>query len=93
MKVIGKGAFAKVFSYRSLLNGSLVAVKTFSKAHYLKFPIEMRCLQNEIRMMRAVSHHRIMKLHAVYEGENYVYCVLELFQGLTLFKTLVKKGP
>ena len=55
--------------------------------------VEVKCLQYEIKMMKAMNHDRIVRLHELYEGENYIYCVMEYYKGSDLFKSIIKKGP
>ena len=92
-KVLGKGNFAKVFLVTRKSNGEDLAVKAFSKAAIMGDSLEIKCLQYEIKMMRAVNHERIMRIQEVYEGENFVYCVLELYKGQDLLNAIIKKGP
>lgn len=42
--------------------------------------------------MRKVDHKNIMKLIELYEGENYIYCLCELFEGGHLLDYIVKHG-
>lgn len=90
--VLGKGNFAKVWLVQKKDTGKEFAVKAFSKAAILSDPLEVKCLQYEIKMMRTVEHERIMRLFELYEGENFIYCVLELFNGSNLFNAIIKKG-
>jgi len=54
--------------------------------------MERNCLLYEIKMMREVDNHRILKCHEIYEGENYIYCLLDLYQGEDLLNKIIKKG-
>ena len=91
-QVLGKGNFAKVFLVVKKDTGQELAVKAFAKAAIMNDPLEVKCLQYEIKMMRTVNHERIMRLHELYEGENFIYCVLELFRGQDLLNAIIKKG-
>lgn len=91
-RVIGKGTFAKVFLVERKTSGEEFAVKAFSKAAVFNDSIETKSLQNEINIMRVVNHERLISLKEVYEGENYIYCILELFKGQDLLKTIIAKG-
>ena len=90
--VLGRGNFAKVFCVQSIETGRQYAVKAFQKAAIMKDPKERKCLQYEIKMLRAMRHDRVVRLEALYEGEHYIYCLLELFKGSNLFKALITKG-
>lgn len=93
LRVLGRGNFAKVFLVRRRTDGREFAVKAFSKSAVMADPLEVKCLQYEVKMMRLASHERVMRLEELYEGENFFYCVLELFRGPDLLQALVKKGP
>jgi len=92
IKVIGKGNFAKVFLVERKSDKKQFAVKVFSKSVVMADPMEKKCLLYEIKMMRSVNHYRVMKLHELYEGENYIYCLIELYQGSDLLKAIIRKG-
>ena len=91
--VLGKGNFAKVYCVSSKETNKEYAVKAFSKASIMPDSVEVKCLQYEIKMMKAMNHDRIVRLHELYEGENYIYCVMEYYKGSDLFKSIIKKGP
>lgn len=90
--VLGEGNFAKVYCVQSKYSGNEFAVKVFPKSSIMPDSIEVKCLQYEIKMMREMDHYRVVKLHELYEGENYIYCVLEYYKGSDLFKAIIKKG-
>jgi len=92
IKVIGKGNFAKVFLVRRLSDNKEFAVKVFSKTVIMQDPLEKKCLIYEIKMMREMNHPRILKLHELYEGENFIYCLCELYNGTDLLNAIIKKG-
>ena len=43
-------------------------------------------------MMRVVKNHRILRLYELYEGENFIYCLCDLFEGEDLLNAIIKKG-
>ncbi len=51
----------------------------FNKREILKDELERNCLLYEIKMMREMNHDRIMQVYEIYEGENYIYCLSNLF--------------
>ena len=91
-KVIGKGNFAKVFLVERKANKDEYAAKIFDKNLIMSDPMEKKCLLYEISMMREMNHHRVCKLYELYEGENYIYCLNELYSGSTLLDAIIKKG-
>ena len=91
--MIGKGNFAKVYLVEHLQTKKQYAVKVFNKKEILKDPSETKCLLYEIKMMRVVDNPRVMRLHEMYEGENFIYCLLDLYKGSDLYQAIIKKGP
>lgn len=78
-KVIGKGNFAKVFLVERFSDNKEFAVKVFNKKIIMSDPLEKKCLLYEIKMMRRMHHHRVLRMHELYEGENFIYCLCELY--------------
>lgn len=92
IKVLGKGNFAKVFLVQRKSDKRQFAVKVFSKSLILGDEGERKCLLYEIKMMREVNFYRVIKLAELYEGENYIYCLCELYPGTDLLNAIIKKG-
>ena len=90
--VVGKGNFAKVFLVERKADKQKFAVKVFAKNALSTDAIERRCLINEIAIMRELNHPRILKLYELYEGENFVYCLCQLYTGQDLLNAIIKKG-
>merc|ERR1712032_176107 len=90
--VLGKGNFAKVFRVNRNSDGVKFAVKVFDKKMILSDELERKCLLYELQMMKKVKHENIMKLLELYEGENYIYCLVELFNGGHLLDYIVNNG-
>ncbi len=83
-KKIGKGAFATVYLAERLRDHKMVAVKAFSKEKQYSGDKGRESLENEIKLMRRLSHTNIMKLEGVYETENSIYVILEYLEGSQL---------
>jgi len=92
IKVIGKGNFAKVFLVKRLTDSKEFAVKVFSKNEIMQDQLEKKCLIYEVKMMRLMNHSRVLRLYELYEGENFIYCLCELYKGSDLLNAIVKKG-
>ena len=92
IKVIGKGNFAKVFLVERKTDKRQFAVKVFSKNVIMVDEMEKKCLLYEIKMMREMNFYRVLKLHELYEGENFIYCLCELYKGTDLLNAIIKKG-
>ena len=43
-------------------------------------------------MLRAIHHKRIISLEELYEGENYIYLVTQVFRGRDLMQMIINKG-
>lgn len=54
--------------------------------------LEKKCLRYELNLMRKIEHPKIMRTHEIYEGENYLYCVIDYFEGQNLLEAIVQKG-
>lgn len=92
VKVIGKGNFAKVFLVRRLKDSKEFAVKVFNKNVVMQDTVEKKCLVYEIEMMRLMNHYRVLRMFELYEGENFIYCLCELYKGTDLMNAIIKKG-
>lgn len=90
-KKIGKGAFATVYLAERLRDHKMVAVKAFSKEKQYSGDKGRESLENEIKLMRRLSHSNIMKLEGVYETDNSIYVILEYLEGSQL-NELLKSG-
>jgi len=76
-KEIGRGAFSIVREGVHKETGKRVAIKAI-KSRYIKKKLLIR----EIDIMKKVGNHpNILKLHEVYETNNFLYLVLELVTG------------
>ena len=81
VRVLGQGNFAKVFLVKRKSDGKEFAAKVFDKKAILREPLEKKCLIYEISMLRSLQHKNVMRMFELYEGQNYVYCLLEPYYG------------
>ncbi|KAF5470354.1 hypothetical protein F2P56_010873 [Juglans regia] len=86
-KLLGCGAFAKVYHARDVQTGQSVAVKVISKKKisapgtgYL-----MSNIKREISIMRRLDHPHIVKLIEVLATKTKIYFVMEFVKGGELF--------
>ena len=79
--MIGKGNFAKVFLVERFSDQKEFAVKVFNKKEIMADELEKKCLLYEIKMMRMMNHYRVLRMFELYEGENFIYCLCELYKG------------
>ncbi|KAJ8533894.1 hypothetical protein K7X08_007218 [Anisodus acutangulus] len=89
-KLLGCGAFAKVYHARDIRTRQSVAIKTVSKAKILKGGF-MEHVKREIAIMRRLRHPFIVRLHEVLATKTKIYYVMEFAKGGELF-TKVTKG-
>lgn len=89
-KLLGCGAFAKVYHARDVRTRQSVAIKTVSKQKILKGGF-MEHVKREISIMRRLRHPHIVRLHEVLATKTKIYYVMEFAKGGELF-TKVSKG-
>ncbi|XP_037925477.1 calcium/calmodulin-dependent protein kinase type 1 isoform X2 [Hermetia illucens] len=89
-ELLGTGAFSEVRLAESRENpGQLFAVKIIDKKA-LKGKEDS--LENEIKVLRRLTHPNIVQLLETYEDKTKVYLVMELVTGGELFDRIVEKG-
>lgn len=89
-KLLGVGAFAKVYHARNVLTGQSVAIKAVSKAKVLRGGFTEQ-VKREISIMSRLRHPNIVKLLEVMATKTKIYFVMEFAKGGELF-TKVAKG-
>ena len=68
------------------------AVKVFDKNVIMQNEEEIKCLLYELKMMRETNFYRVLRLIELYEGEDHLYALCELYQGQNLLNAIIKKG-
>ena len=92
VKVLGKGNFAKVYLVERKSDKKQFAVKVFDKNVIMNNEEEIKCLLYELKMMRESNFFRVLRLLELYEGEDHVYALCELYHGQNLINAIIKKG-
>ncbi len=82
-KVLGKGAFGCVTLVRSVLTGELAAMKTIDRAK-LSTPNLKKTVEQEIRSLKRLNHHGVVRLVEVVESIRTIQLILEYVDGGTL---------
>ncbi|XP_009795728.1 CBL-interacting serine/threonine-protein kinase 11-like [Nicotiana sylvestris] len=90
-KLLGCGAFAKVYHARDIRNGQSVAVKVINKKRIAN-PTLMTNVKREISIMRRLSHPQIVKLFEVLATKTKIYFIMEFVKGGELFSKISKLG-
>ncbi|KAI8537348.1 hypothetical protein RHMOL_Rhmol09G0016800 [Rhododendron molle] len=89
-KLLGQGAFAKVYHARNLKTGQSVAIKAMSLRNVLKGGLTEH-VKREVSIMHRLHHPHIVRILEVLATKTKVYFVLEFAKGGELL-ALVKKG-
>ncbi|WOL08227.1 CBL-interacting protein kinase 5-like [Canna indica] len=90
-RLLGKGAFAKVYHARSIATGQNVAIKVIDKEKVLRVGM-IEQIKREISIMRRIRHPNIVQLYEVMANKNKIYFVMEYVKGGELFKKVAKGG-
>lgn len=90
LQQLGKGHFATVYLCVERATGMQYAVKRFEKRHG-DSQSRTDGLQQEIGVLKAVSHPNMLCLQDTFDEEDGVYIVLELAPEGELFNTIVMK--
>ncbi|GFZ01732.1 serine/threonine protein kinase 1 [Actinidia rufa] len=88
-RLLGCGAFAKVYHARNIATGQSVAVKVISK-NKIASTYLMSNVKREIAIMRRLRHPHIVKLFEVLATKTKIYFVMEFVKGGELFAKVAK---
>ncbi|KAJ6855991.1 hypothetical protein NC651_040570 [Populus alba x Populus x berolinensis] len=88
-KLLGCGAFAKVYHARHVQTGKSVAIKIINKKK-ISSPSLIANIKREISVMRKLNHPYIVKLIEVLASKTRIYCVMEYVKGGELFTKIAK---
>ncbi|KAH1214479.1 CBL-interacting serine/threonine-protein kinase 11 [Glycine max] len=88
-RLLGCGAFAKVYHARNTETGQSVAVKVISKKKLNSSGLASN-VKREISIMSRLHHPNIVKLHEVLATKTKIYFILEFAKGGELFARIAK---
>ncbi|KAK7276110.1 hypothetical protein RIF29_17243 [Crotalaria pallida] len=88
-RLLGCGAFAKVYHARNVNTGQSVAVKVISKKKITGASLTAN-VKREISIMSRLHHPNIVKLHEVLATKTKIYFVIEFAKGGELFAKIAK---
>ncbi|XP_068641017.1 CBL-interacting serine/threonine-protein kinase 11-like [Aristolochia californica] len=88
-KLLGRGAFAKVYHGRNVRTGQSVAIKSISKQKVMKSGLVSH-VKREIAIMRRLRHQHIVKLYEVLASRTKIYFIMEYVKGGELFAKVAK---
>ncbi|KAK9681907.1 hypothetical protein RND81_10G035900 [Saponaria officinalis] len=89
-RLLGCGAFAKVYYARNIRDGQSVAIKVISKKKISANSNLMSNVKREITIMSRLCHPNIVRLFEVMASKTKIYFVLELVKGGELFAKVAK---
>ena len=85
-KVLGSGAFGKVFLTHNKHNTNLqVAIKVLNKN---KLKDHLEAIKEEVSILTKLDHPNIVKYYETYIDEKYIYLVMEYIDGGELFEKI-----
>ncbi|KAH0465246.1 hypothetical protein IEQ34_005349 [Dendrobium chrysotoxum] len=90
-RLLGVGAFAKVYYARHTRSGHSVAIKIISKSKSLRCGLSVN-IHREISAMRRLHHPHIIRLLEVLASRSTIYFVMEYAKGGELFARLSSRG-
>lgn len=87
--LLGRGSFAKVHKAKSIVDGSIVAIKTIEKNNkFLDAAMEDRIVREVSAMRRLHNHPNVLKIQEVMATKTKIYLVMEYAAGGELFGKL-----
>ncbi|KAF8977679.1 serine/threonine protein kinase psk1 [Entomortierella lignicola] len=88
LKVIGRGAYGKVYLVRHIASNALYAMKVLKKASIIVHAKDTECTMSERKILEAIRHPFIVKLHYAFQTNHRLYLILEYASGGELFTHL-----
>lgn len=88
-RLLGVGAFAKVYYARHILYGHSVAIKIINKSKVLRGGLAAQT-KREVVVMRRLHHPYILRLLEVLASRSNIYFVLEYAKGGELFSRVAR---
>ncbi|KNC74250.1 hypothetical protein SARC_13197, partial [Sphaeroforma arctica JP610] len=95
LRVLGSGAFAKVFLVKKVRGkqaGKVFAMKVLGKARIVKDPRMITHTKAERHILEEVNHPFIVNLCYAFQTDGKLYLILEFKNGGELFTHLMKQG-
>ncbi|KAJ0956692.1 putative protein kinase CAMK-CAMKL-CHK1 family [Helianthus annuus] len=89
-RLLGCGAFAKVYYARDINTGHSVAIKVINKLKIAHNNHLINNVKREIDIMRRLRHPNIVKLFEVMATKTKIYVVMEFVKGGELFAKVAK---
>ena len=91
IRILGKGAFAKVLEVEKEKSGSRYAMKVLKK-HHVQRKNQVEHTRTERRVLATISHPFICQLRYAFQTKQKLYLVLDYHPGGELFYHLSRRG-
>uniref|UniRef100_A0A6B2L117 non-specific serine/threonine protein kinase n=1 Tax=Arcella intermedia TaxID=1963864 RepID=A0A6B2L117_9EUKA len=91
LETLGKGGLATVKVGFEFESGTKVAVKIVDKEK-LSNPREQVSMAREITIMKLLKHKNILRLYDIYENDEKLFLILDLYEGGDLYGHLTSHG-
>ncbi|CAD8143691.1 unnamed protein product [Paramecium octaurelia] len=88
LQTLGKGASSRVLLVRHKNTENYYAAKCVDKSYVNETENGIESMFQEIAINNDLDHPSFIKLHAVYEGDNTFYMVMDLLEGKSLHEEL-----
>ncbi|CAG8919541.1 unnamed protein product [Penicillium salamii] len=89
---IGKGAFATVYKIATKQHGAIYAAKELDKRRFMKNGILDQKVDNEMKIMRDLTHPNIVQYIHHHEHDRWIYIIMEYVPGGELSTYLQTQG-
>ncbi|KAJ5766049.1 uncharacterized protein N7511_003665 [Penicillium nucicola] len=89
---IGKGAFATVYKIATKQQGAVFAAKELDKRRFMKNGILDQKVDNEMKIMRDLTHPNIVQYVDYHEHDRWIYIIMEYVPGGELSTYLQTQG-
>ena len=90
LKILGEGAYGKVFKVRHKISKVLRAMKIIDKNKMSSGG--KKSLINEINILKSLDHPNIMKVYEYFNKDNNLYIISELLSGGELLEKINENG-
>ncbi|XP_029910829.1 calcium/calmodulin-dependent protein kinase IGb isoform X1 [Myripristis murdjan] len=87
MEELGSGAFSEVYMVKERKTGKTFAMKCVKKKQKRDLNLE-----NEIAVLRKISHENVVGMEDFYESRTHYYLVMQLVSGGELFDRILDRG-
>lgn len=91
-KPLGKGNFGMVVRGEDRVNGQLRAIKIIKKSKFEEEGLDLELLSNEVNILLKLDHPNIIRIYEVYDDQKYLYFVMELMDGKSLFDCMFEEA-